>query len=410
MKSPSCSKLQLATHCLAPWANYDKWPPSTMSEAAKLGTAWHAVAAKQIERGIHTALNTAAEYAAALEAIRMNKPTWHQKLNEMKPSLAARQLLAMYPTAEAEIGFSLDFATDKAVCLGKVKSHFELPRVNPPYVVGVVDVVVRDIDQVTGASRLVIVDWKTGHGELPTPRDSMQLLALAYAAWLVQPADIVRVEYRQVDSNGFVEIVGAELDGMELVELMAPMAVTVRSMLELKGKAVPTPGPWCSSQYCPVKGICPSITQALATVETPDAMSPVPKSTKDILGPQDAGNWLMRLQSVRTVCEHIETLLKEWATENGGIPCDGGKWGPVERSREDISGEDMFAVIMGLQIDPEDFLTAVPGTLTKTAIKAIAAKLAPARAQGAFEKELLGRLSEAGLVKTSSYVKFEVRK
>ena len=408
MKSPSASKIELACCCLAPWASLTTWPKSPMGDAAKLGTAWHEVAAEQIRRGIGHSLELAV-YDKALTKVELNKPSWAHQLENRKPSLAARELLHTLPDATAEIGWTLNLLTDKAICVGPVKSHFELPPLSPPNVGGIADVHSFSIDPVTGDTILTIIDWKTGIGELPPPGESMQLITLAYAAWLCNPTDLVVVQYRVIDAAGNVDVRATQFTALELGEAVRPAKEMMIRLMAGGTACDPMPGEHCRSKWCPVKGICPAITSALA-VAAPDPVDKVPQSVADIFGPVDAAAWLDKLQRVLVVAEHIETVLREYSRTVARIPCGSGSWGPTDCSRENIRGENLLDVAMTLGIDPDEMLTLLPGGISKTDIKALAKVLAPPRGQTKWEKDAIASLRAAGMIVETTFVKYEVRK
>lgn len=381
---PTASKLHIAHRCQYPWTSGIEWTVKEQGQEARLGSAFHEVAAMVI--GFHVAPGLGIE------------PPWHLPdlvtrygLDDEHAEALARMVAGFienatpprFGVARAEVAFAYDpiFDVARELALG---AHREYVGLEAAEFVGTADVVEDGL----------VIDWKTGRREHCERADeNSQLAFLALCVSRVQRVSCVTVALAWVGRDGTVDYEMAGYDAYELSLVAESMA---RLDKALSGAPDPCPGPHC--RWCPILTDCPATQQALVEVVPPQAPAySVVADPALISGPEHASWLLHRLKAVQSACEAVESCLRTYADTVGGIPVgDGRIWQrrlvPVERL--DLSPE-------GVALLRDALPAALKETSSKTAI-ADAAKEA-----GADAEALLGRLREMGCIRMTSSVKYE---
>jgi hypothetical protein len=123
-----------------------------------------------------------------------------------------------------------------------------------------------------GDSEVFVGDFKSGHGWLPEPHQSMQLGLGALALARLHEAHRAHVEYIRVRDDGSVRKFGAVLDVFALEgaadRVRGAMEDVAQLRVSVSAGATPnvTEGPWC--RHCPAAQHCPAKTALIRHVMT----------------------------------------------------------------------------------------------------------------------------------------------
>lgn len=398
MREPSASQGQLAEHCGHPFASYVSWPQETPVHGNDFGKVVHA-GAEACVRGEDTAL--AAMGLTEDEAARASRC-----VDRIREFLATES----YEWARAEV--ILVYHVESGVTREK-RSRFE-PRERGERTV------IIDMAAQYAPGRGLIRDWKTGRQQyLKEAEQSWQLGLGAIAAAAYFNWHEVRVEYAYVDEND-ITIDGADLDAWELEE-WAERHRKQRVRLT-QGPLPPTPGPWCTQLYCPLRGTCAATREALATV----APHPVIDRLHQVaLAPLESEEQAARVYTLirrakavvdaqKFVIDEREKELKVWAGR-GGIRLGNGKRVVLkEHGRRDVRIETQEQVealreVLGdatdVAVQERRVFDASVGSVAAAARKA--AEGMKRGAKGAIESAAMQALEAAGAVKKGSYLKLD---
>lgn len=378
--SPTGSKIALLMACAYPF-NGQAWPESETGDAARLGQAWHEVAAKAINTDM-TDCQLAGLYDQAAKNNGLT-PEQVEQLYAMAPDAAAFDLLESCGAVRVEVAYAWDWKTGKVRELGvDIGRNY---RVSATEVAGTADVV--------GVS--FIADWKTGK-EAPKAENNAQLMFLAMcAAKLGHP--IERIQILHVKPDGSVWTDTCEVTEFDLEAFEAELR---REIQALPG-AFPTAGKHC--RYCPMVAVCPKTVETVA--EPSDSFPLALYSVSDIVSPEHAAWLLHRIEAAESMLGSVKAMVRKYADEIGHIPlADGKKWGPYQVTRETIVGSRDKLLAAGV---PEELIEY---SVAKGAVEEFAKRGAPKGKGAAAVRAMLNQLREADCIKESTFIKYEARK
>lgn len=317
---PSASKLQLAMTCAA------------SQVLPVVDSAW---AAGDAGRDKHAAL---ADWATAPPNAVLDLPTpmlaWLETVAESAAELR-------HPDAASELAFAYDDATGKARLLGRNLGR-AYPETTPTEFVGSLDYVRRDGDAV------LVVDLKTGMGDVPHPSRNAQLRFGALAAARFFGVERARVGILHAPEGRIPWWSWAELDAFEL-EVVAGELKTLAQRIGYARNDVArgkTPrlrvGEHCT--HCPARFSCPArVAMAQRLAGEPEK---VVLDLKAMLTPESAAMALARWQAASKAMAEVAAALHAYASETPIALGDGRVWGPRSSSREVIDAEKAWPVLV----------------------------------------------------------------
>lgn len=380
MREPSASKLALADRCGYPWTSGARWPAYTQSTYAVFGTRVH-LACEALTTGD-------ACYPAAYHGLDAANV---ERLDGCVA--AAREYLLTRARGErfAEVDLRYNVETGEARVStetwkrpGEWTGHVDLAILHD----GVLDV----------------IDWKTGYQEHSKPEDHWQVRFYALATARAFGARSVRAALVYLDPGRYWED-ACSFDALDLATI-AHDCKDLRKRLT-KGPTPPTPGPWCTQQYCPLVGDCPATRAALASAyQLEQALSVT------IRDDEHARYTLERLAGARAVLESIDKAVKDYARTRP-IPLGDGRvygWRKHTRRTLNLDTRERIAALRSVLGIAADKAIKVEASTTLEGIKAAARELAGGpgkRGQRAIEKEALAALEAVGGVTESEYEKPE---
>jgi hypothetical protein len=237
IRLPTMSKAALSLACqywLSEHAPRMPWEPS--SPAAEHGNAVHSLAEAILEgRQVKCSAEVEPYRAPLTQAIEsLRAEGWH---------LAAEVPVAYTP------------ATGAARSLKK-GGHRAYGDVKPHELAGTADIV----GVKPGA--IIVADVKTGRGaKAHEATETQQLRALAVAFANIYGADFADVALLHVEPNDY------ELDRGTLYAWdLAETADALRALAATENPQ-PKPGPHCTSQWCPIRTVCPATKAAIAAID-----------------------------------------------------------------------------------------------------------------------------------------------
>ena len=270
----------------------------------------------------------------------------------------------------AEVGFSYDPDTNTAVELGRGMSHEDVVKasadLDPRFIVGVADVVGLTDDAV------VIADYKSGWHDYGDLKGWWQGLFYALCACLVykrEKAVVLLIRVKE-DGNSYfasIEIGPMELDGVAqgLLELADRVELN-RMRVQAEEHVAPYEGSHC--KWCPSFAYCGAKSNLATALAQPEAWS------AGVIGPQlsisNAALVYERLVAAKAVIEHIESSLREFATDVAVPLPDGYVYGSKQHS-ETVIDPDAAIPVLTARFGDEVALATLETkqTLTQAAIK-----------------------------------------
>ena len=243
---PGPSKLDLAAACSYPWSSGMRWPKSTPSEHADLGTAVHRALAEYVQTGAAPTPSDPAALALYLSAVARleDEPPW----------------------TNAE----LPVALDPVLMSARVRSSRD--DWSPGETLGELDLV-----RVEG-ERVTIRDWKTGRRARDRRvQDTRQLRWYAVVASHIWPGRRVRVELATITEEA-VTIDAYEADEWDLGAWEADLlSVYDRA----RSASLPVVGPHCRESYCPIVATCPAVARHVVEASGAAGAEPLRVVTDD---------------------------------------------------------------------------------------------------------------------------------
>lgn len=332
----SGSKLRLAKSCLFPFRRDVAWVREE-SRASQKGRAFHAIAEGAAEDASGFDLSDADRAEVDLWAARWRESPWSQA------------------DWRHEVAFVFDGATHTARAIETTgpRGYGDLA---PHEIPATADLVLVEDDRVT------IADLKTGYqGDREPIEQHAQLRGLAAMACLAYGKPEARIVALYCDAEG-VHPVDADLDALEIAATVAHLSDLVAGI----PNARPQPGTHCGG--CPAALACPSTAQQ---VETLARVEPVALALQT---PEQASAALQRLWAVQKACEQMDSLLRAYADEHGGVPVEAGKvWRKVVGSKEEfvITDDNQPAVESVLARHGAERAVKVRIALTKAALTGV---------------------------------------
>lgn len=283
-----------------------------------------------------------------------------------------------------EVAFAYNPKTDAA---RQIDAKARAYSIEPDEIPGTIDAVA-----ISGDSAIVI-DWKTGADFANLTADASENWQLRLYALCVARAhkvDSVKIVIARITPWG-VKTTDYTLDAIELDAVAAEVAALVASI----PASAPKAGMHC--RRCKAISACPTTTTAMEQVKQAVEVK--------IQNAEQASAALVRLRQVQAACEQMETMLKAWASENGGVSLPNGrKWTKVPMERETISlaGDNMAAGLAGIASAEALDAVETKATTSRAAIERVL------KAKGLKGKELRAKMDAlmedlrgAGVLKTT---------
>jgi len=329
---------------------------TTTSDEARLGSAFHAVMAYQIDH-----LRTGRPEGDYVGAIAEN---WNVDRDAVVGLVQAVDREGTFDLVVA--GFQTEVMAEKAFAydpFNETVRELQLPgpreySLNPGELGLTVDVVA------VGDDYVFVADWKTGFGRGLDPlATNLQIRLAGLVAAAFYGREVARIAIVRVNEDGAV----LEVERMSAFDFDA-VAAELRSIVNRIGSSNPTPGSWC--QYCPAAAGCPAISKAIVEV-----IEPPPPATFKLgalpVNHEDAAYRVQLLPLLKAAVDRFEAGIKQYADATGGFPTSPGKvYRRVEGSRESI--ELNPAAIEWLRLELGDrFDEAVRPATSKSAIEAV---------------------------------------
>lgn len=379
----SGSRVDLAMACGYAF-NGQEWPEDQGSTAASVGTAFHYIAAKLVNKSEAMGKNLI-DHAIEAAGIEAGSPLVEQ-VRDMIPE-------ALYTEDEpgdAEIAYAWDYETGAARVLGiDIGRNYNL---GPNEIAGSADIVG------CNGNQLYVADWKTGQ-KPPAARGNGQLMFSAMCANKLVDYDEVRLEIRHVRGGGEVWVDSDVVSRFDLDAFETELQDAIRAIPASK----PKPGPHCAGKYCPLRSVCPATVGTIA--EDKPAYPLALREAGEIQGAAHVEWLLHRIDSAEELLSTVKARIRQYVDTHGPVELsDGRKYGPYVVVRESIEGPKDKLLEAGI---PE---ALIEYSVSKGAVEK-AAKDAAERGKGAAAaRAAIERLRDAGCVKESSFIKYEARK
>lgn len=226
-------------------------------------------------------------------------------------------------------------------------------------------------------------DYKSGHGWLPDPGESLQLGLGALALARAFDRDAAEVEYIRIRDDGTVRKFRARIDVFGLQAIGDSIRGAMVRVAELRARIreglIPdvVEGPWC--RYCPARQHCPAKTALVRHV----LGDPQPVPYMQPLTPESALRAYQMLAPARAALKQVEAAIFAYAKLTPiplGVDEDGSeRWfGELSRpGNEEFDGRVAHSVLAELY-DGELANSAVTMEVTKRAIgDAVRTRLTP---------------------------------
>lgn len=314
-------------------------------------------------------------------------------------------LSALPPSAQegfaAEIALAIDVRQGTARELGRGLER-KYPGLGPDELPLTLDVLGLSKD---GESVLVL-DYKTGHKAVPSPRLNWQLRLGALAACLAYRRTRAMIAVVYVHEDGSAWFDKADLDAMDLAlfteELRGAVAKVKAARAQVALGQTPNVSPGEHCRYCAAFANCPANGAIIRRL----AADPE-RTLKDVtvlLTPETAAVAYQRLKVIEAAVKHAGAALYAYARENPIPLPDGAVLGPVESSRESVDGEvarQILKKLHGADVADAACEWSTSKKAIRTAIRPVAEKTGKALAE--IEKTALEEIRKAGgVTKTSS--------
>lgn len=182
--------------------------------------------------------------------------------------------------------------------------------------------------------RAIVVDYKTGWGDVDEAKANLQVGFYALAACRARCIDSATVAIIRVRDDGSVFYDVADLDSMALLSIEAD----VHRVFNDTRRDRFVEGDHC--RYCKVFDSCPAKTSLAMTLASPEHLELSARLT-----PETAAKAWVAMKAARKVLDRIEDTVREFASRTP-IDIGGGKvLGEKDSARESISGTSALAVL-----------------------------------------------------------------
>lgn len=403
---PTFSRLPIAKRCVFPWtAHAPRWPKRPDTSYNTTGRAVSKVAESLAIWGEAPVESIAAEEGLTPgDAKKVEHMTVH-----LRELLRSQEETDQWRCAETALAYDLRTGTAREM---KQDGPRDYSDQRPGEMMGTPDLV-----RMTREGRLIVPDYKTGRYQWgASPSESDQMRALGLAAARAYHVHEVTLEFIQVDEDGVRGVdKGETLDAFEL----ACAADELRQIYDrIAGPPEPPkPGPWCTSSYCPLVGVCPATKTALKEIDrasqlkhpiTGGASHPL---TVEITSPDHASYTLDRLKAVSESVAVILEAVKDYVRTNGPVPYGDKLWGAVQcdgRERVDLAVDGAQAAVER-HLGPFVAAMAIERKTSRTALEAAAKAAQEKKGDGVRAvRSLFADLREMGALKQGApFEKFE---
>jgi hypothetical protein len=316
--------------------------------------------------GVHVFLE--AVRAVGRDAALAEVAPEHRKLCEALP------LDDLPKGGQAEVAVAWDYETDKARILGE-GTRRDYSDAKPTEFVGTADLLG------TANGSVVVVDWKTGYGDLPPAKEAAQLLFFALAGSRLTGLSRAHVSFVRLKDGGEVYRDSARLDAFDLEDFayrLRRLAVGLDNLRTDTGIPDVTEG---LCHYCPAFMACPAKTRHALAIANPTALG----ETLSTLVVEDAARAWEKLKAVEDIVKRTKKALKDYSRILP-LPLSTGKTlKEVEIPDTSIDSAVAFDVLRRMFGD--DIATRIP-KFTQAGIK----KVLPV----ADAKKALGEIEAAG--------------
>jgi hypothetical protein len=241
---------------------------------------------------------------------------------------------------------------------------------------------------------VLVVDTKTGRGaKQHAAVDTDQLRALAVAFASIYGADCADVALLHVEPGGYELDRGTlySWDLEEMADALRRLAATVDPQ--------PKPGPHCTSQWCPIRTVCPATKAALERINVTAARA-FPEGLMVVDSDDKARSARIAIKLAEESVKALKSNLAAYVRRYGSIDLgDGSRYVHRECVREDVKvTREHLPILEELGI-----ASAAEVSVTKEAIaRAVGASVSSKKT-----KAIVDALRERGLTKTSKFDRFE---
>jgi hypothetical protein len=370
MSLPSASKHEIALACPASLAL--PRVKEVAGDAAELGTDLHDVVefvGREVSGGgeIEAAQAKAVEHLAA-DSLALDRA----KALDLTG-------LPFVPGALYEAGFVFNTRSGAVRFVGEGLKHGAI-ECGPDEIPGVFDYVLDEPD----LDRVTVLDWKSGVGDLPKPREAAQLRAGGVMASRFFKRSNARVAFVRLPEDGEPKWIGpVDLDAFDLGLHAGRMAGLAderdRQIARIANGQDPeaVTGPHC--RYCPSFVYCAPST-ALVRVLADEPINLEADVTEALAKSDEAARVAVeKYEIAKAVLNRIGKAIKMHAA-NRPIPMgEGREYGPIDVERTILDGEKVFDTLARVTGDPKLAALAVKKKATKKGIAAVAKVVAEKR-------------------------------
>lgn len=313
----SGSRVGLALGCLYPFRPDVVIPRQPSSEAARIGTAFHAAAEAHL-RGepIPQAATLADSYELSeADAARVydRAVAWSVSWDDLMPSDLEY---------EPEVPFCYDPIGGRAMRLPGTGRAAYAGLPGDQHITCTADVVA------VAGDRVLIVDHKTGRPQAGAA-EHPQMQAMAAIIGEAVGASTAMVELHYVRDDGSIYVDSARLDALDRAAILSDLRELFAAYQQRD--APPTPGAHCTDGYCPLVASCPAVRRELAPL-------PVAQLSAQIDSPAALLAWLEAKPKAEAMLKQIGAAAKAYADASGGcveLP-DGRRYREVTSRRKSL--------------------------------------------------------------------------
>lgn len=205
-----------------------------------------------------------------------------------------------------------------------------------------------DLDGTDGDAA-VVIDAKTGHGDVVAAKSNQQLRFQALCAARARGLDHARVALLRCTADGtprwdWHHIEAWDLDAIEedvrLAYAQASLAIT-----DVRAGRVPNVTEGAHCKYCPAAPVCPAKTALIRQIADGTALD-APEFNKP-LAPSQAGLAYRRIQAFKQLLRPIEAAVMACLDEQGTLPLPDGKTlrKVIVPGNEKLDGDTVHAVL-----------------------------------------------------------------
>lgn len=212
-----------------------------------------------------------------------------------------------------------------------------------------IDLVSAKVDMLVMADRrALIVDFKTGRGEVEHAVGNHQLMVAAVCA--AHEYDLDRVFVAIVQPWVSPQVTTAVYEGEQLASARGVIIDAIRSSLRDNAPLIPGEK---QCKYCKAKTTCPAVKAEVGKL----AVMTLTANNNEVLTPQDMAKLLAQCSMASAVIQAARAKAKEMLEAGLSIP--GWKLSPGRKTREVTKPDVVFERAKGIGIAPEKFMACV---------------------------------------------------